>query len=131
MPVRVGIDLVEVDAVREAVRTHRERYLTRIYTEREVADCQTPHGPDHQRLASRFAAKEAALKVLRPDEDAIPWRAIEVRRDGAGWAEIRLTGVAARRAVAAHLGELAVSISHEHGYAAAVVVGELRPPAKS
>ncbi len=126
MTVRVGIDLVDIQDVRDALDLHGARYLERIYTEREVADCQAIEGVDHRRLAARFAAKEATFKVLRPGERAIPWRAIEVRRDAAGRAELSLTGNAARLAADAGLGELALSISHERRFAAAVVLVQMR-----
>ncbi len=106
----VGIDLVEIDDVREALRMHGERYLRRIYTEREIAESRGRP----ERLAERFAAKEAALKALRQADEAIPWRAIEV--DGAS---LRLEGQAAELAGNR---ELALSVCHEGPVAAAVVV---------
>ena len=106
----VGIDLVDIDDVCEALRVHGERYLRRIYTQREIAD--TRGRPE--RLAECFAAKEAALKVLRRQDEAIPWRAIEVRGSS-----LHLEGRAAELAGGM---ELALSVSHEGPVAAAVVV---------
>jgi holo-[acyl-carrier protein] synthase len=105
MPTRVGIDLVSVDAVQDAIRLHAERYLERIYTEGELKDCQTTDGVDPLRLAARFAAKEATLKVLRPGDEEIPWRAIEVLRYPSGWVGLQLSGPAA--SLAASAGRLA------------------------
>ncbi len=122
MPLRVGIDLVSVDSVRDSLRTHADRYLERIFTAREREDCRTDAGIDPERLAARFAAKEATLKVLRPEEQGIPWNTIEVRRHPAGWVELELSGRAAALAAAAGLTELALSISHEDGFATAVVI---------
>ncbi len=122
MPLRVGIDLVAVESVEESVRVHSSRYLQRVYTDREVGDCRTADGVDPERLAARFAAKEAALKVLRPRAGGIPWRAIEVRRHEAGWVELELSGAAAALAAEAGLDDFAVSLSHEGGFASAVVV---------
>jgi len=122
MPTRVGTDLVSVDTVRESIDRHAEHYLRRIYTPREVADCQTPQGIDPERLAGRFAAKEATLKVLRPRDDAIPWNTIEVCRDPCGWVELQLSGPAAALADANGIEELSLSIAHDSGFATAVVV---------
>jgi holo-[acyl-carrier protein] synthase len=120
---RVGIDLLAVERVRESLAAHADRYLGRVYTEREIADCRTPGGIDPQRLAARFAAKEAAVKVLRPARNAaVPWRCIEVCRHDSGAVDLRLTGEAAALAGAAGLGPLALSITHEDGHAGAVVV---------
>jgi holo-[acyl-carrier protein] synthase len=123
--VRVGIDLVSVQAVRESLRTHEDRYLERVYTAREVTECRTADGMDAERLAARFAAKEATLKVLRPRDGGVPWSAIEVLRDPGGWVDLALTGAAAELAEAAGVAELAVSLTHEGGFASAVVVAEL------
>ncbi len=122
---RVGIDLVSVESVRESVREHGARYLKRIYTESELQDCHSPQGIVVERLAARFAAKEATLKVLRPVDEAIPWNTIRVVRRGAGWVEVELSGRAADLATEAGLSDFALSISHEAGYASAVVVAEL------
>jgi holo-[acyl-carrier protein] synthase len=130
MTVRVGIDLVSVQAVQDSLHAHRDSYLSRVYTDREVTDCRTADGMDAERLAARFAAKEAALKVLRPRDGGIPWSAIEVRRDPGGWVEMELSGAAAELAEAAGVAELAVSLSHEGGFASAVVIAELRPSSR-
>jgi holo-[acyl-carrier protein] synthase len=121
----VGIDLVSVDAVREAISMHAERYLQRVYTERELADCASPAGVDAERLAARFAAKEAAVKVLRPGEVGLPLRAIEVRSSAEGWVDLELSGTAAQLAEEEGLRDFALSISHEAGFATAVVVAAL------
>jgi holo-[acyl-carrier protein] synthase len=125
MSSRVGVDLVAVEAVEESIGTHAEHYLTRVYTEREIADCTTPAGVDAQRLAARFAAKEAALKVLRPGEVGLSLREIEVRRQPGGWVELELSGPAAALARDAGLENFAVSLTHEGGYACAVVIADL------
>jgi holo-[acyl-carrier protein] synthase len=122
VPVRAGVDLVSVDSVRDSVEEHGEHYLNRVYTERERRECSTPAGVDPERLAARFAAKEAALKVLRPGSVGVPLSAIEVQRQPGGWVELALTGAAAALAAEIGIQELALSITHEAGYASAVVV---------
>ena len=121
---RVGIDLVSVDDVAASLARFGSRYVERIFTRGEHADCGG--GASAASLAARFAAKEATLKVLRPDGHAIPWTAIEVRRAPGGWCELTLHGAAAARAAAQGLHGLSLSLSHEHGYATAVVVAEER-----
>ena len=46
MGLRVGVDLVSVDSVRESLATHGEHYLRRVYTQREVRDCTGRDGVD-------------------------------------------------------------------------------------
>jgi len=114
VPLRVGIDLVKASTVAEALAEHGEHYLRRVYSDAEIAQCGGPDGaPDPLRLAARFAAKEAAMKVLRPGDAAVPWPSIEVVRDATG----------AELAAAAGLTAFALSLTHEDAYAAAVVVG--------
>lgn len=121
MAVRVGIDLLSVGDVREAIATHDRRYLDRVYTPDEQRDC----AGDPERLAARFAAKEAAIKALRPASEAVPWSDIEVRRDPAGWTDLVLHRAAARLAARDGVTSLAVSLTHDRDRASAVVVIEL------
>ncbi len=123
MSVRVGIDLCAVASVeRTLAAAHGKRYLERVYTEREVEDCRTQAGLDPERLGARFAAKEATLKVLAAGDEGLSLREIEVRREASGRVEVELTGRAAELAESAGIDELSLSLTHEEGFAAAVVV---------
>ena len=120
---RVGIDLVSVESVRESLELHGEHYLRRVFTEQEVADSQSGASVSPERLAARFAAKEAALKALRvPPDEAVPLPSIEVVRHRSGWLDLRVSGRAAELAAAAGITGFAVSVTHEGPFAAAIVV---------
>jgi holo-[acyl-carrier protein] synthase len=111
MPLRVGIDLVKASSIQAALAEHGERYLERVYTAAEREQC----GRDPLRLAARFAAKEATMKVLQPDEnDAVPWSSIEVVRNPGGAPTIALHGPAAALAAAAGLTTFALLSSWGH-----------------
>ena len=129
MSLRVGLDLVSVQTVSDTLSAHGEHYLDRVYSAGEVADCRAGDTVDPQRLAARFAAKEAAFKVLRVGDEAVAWTDVEVVRDASGWVGLSLTGRAATLAEAAGIAELAVSLSHEQGCAAAVVIADIHEPA--
>ena len=62
MIVGIGVDIVKVDRIRRLMGRHGERFLRRIFTEEEIAYCRRCTHPE-QRFATRFAAKEAALKA--------------------------------------------------------------------
>jgi holo-[acyl-carrier protein] synthase len=129
MPIRVGFDLVSVAGVEDQLRAPtRDRYLARVYTEREVAECTTGRGINAERLAARFAAKEATIKVLPPSAKGFALREIEARRSVSGMVEIDLTGTAAALAATAGIIGLSISLTHESGFAGAVVVAEYRQP---
>jgi holo-[acyl-carrier protein] synthase len=123
--IEVGIDLVAVDSVREAINAHATRYLDRVYTRQELADCRAADGTtDVTRLAGRFAAKEATMKVLRVGDEPLPWTSIAVTASAKGAPRVELSGAAATLARQRGVGRVAVSVSHEGALAIAVAVGE-------
>jgi holo-[acyl-carrier protein] synthase len=115
---RVGLDLVSVEAVTEAIATHGDRYLERTYTPEELRDC----GGQPHRLAARFAAKEATMKALDRGDEALPWTSIAVHRDRSGRPTLELTGAAAALAASRGLTRFEVSLTHDGGFGAAIVI---------
>ena len=122
---RVGVDLVRVSRIAESLQQFGEQFLRRVFTADEIAYATAVPALTAERLAARFAAKEAARKALRAP-DGIGWRQIEVRRSPSGACDLVLHDAAAR---AAGTGMTAVSLSHEGDYATAVVlIQETNPP---
>ena len=120
---RVGVDLVEIDAVAATLESALSgRYLSRVYTPAEVRDCTDRNGVNAGRLAARFAAKEAVLKALDVGNRAVPWRTIEVRRQPTGRPAVSLHGAAAAIAREEGIARFALSLTHEAGFASALVV---------
>ncbi|MES2883726.1 MAG: holo-ACP synthase [Pseudomonadota bacterium] len=119
----VGIDLVQVCDVQQALSQHGDVYLKRLYTSDEIEYSRRSASEMPRRLAARFAAKEATLKVLRPTGHWLDWRLIEVTRTEHGHCEIELHGAAAALADEQGIGALSVSFSHENDLAVAVVMG--------
>jgi holo-[acyl-carrier protein] synthase len=126
MPLRVGIDMVSVQEVRDSIAAHGQRYLERVYSAGEVADCSDHGEVNAERLAARFAAKEATFKVLRVGDEPISWREVEVRRERSAAPKLLLTGRVATLADRASIRDLALTLTHERGLAAAVVIAALR-----
>jgi len=124
MALRVGIDLIAVSAVAESLDgAHGDRYLRRVYTDREVEDCRGPSGRvEPERLAARFAAKEAAIKALPGAGEEVALTQIEVIRSQTGDLVLVMSGRAADLFAAAGATASAVSITHDGGFAAATVV---------
>jgi holo-[acyl-carrier protein] synthase len=120
--VLVGVDLTRVAEVAASIERFGDRYLRRLFTEHELSSCRGRPETVAAGLAARFAAKEATIKVLKPEAARPDWRSMEVRRAPSGACEMHLTDYAARLAVAAGITDLAVSLSHEGDLAAAVVV---------
>lgn len=124
MALRVGLDLVEVSTVAESLRgAHREHYIKRVYTDREVDDCRGPSGRiEPERLAARFAAKEAAIKALPGAGEEVRLTQIEVVQDETGGVSLALLGRAAELLTESGAAEIVVSLTHEGGFAAASVI---------
>ncbi|MCO4098126.1 holo-ACP synthase [Gemmatimonas sp.] len=119
---RVGVDLVRVRDVTESVNTFGDRYLQRLFTPAELSYARGDPTRMPERLAARFAAKEATIKALGMAEHEGAWRCIEVIRTASGRCELLLHGRVRVAADALGATSLAISLSHEHEYAAAVVV---------
>lgn len=118
----VGIDIVDIDRIRNSIKNFGDDFLYRVYTESEVEYCMKRRDP-HPSLAARFAAKEAVIKALTTDE-SIPLKDIEVVMSDNGKPGIRPGDALGR--IMAEAGVLGshLSLSHEKRYAIAYVVLE-------
>ena len=118
---RVGLDVVEVSRVRESLHQFGQRYLERLFSENEIRYALQGSAQCAERLAARFAAKEAAIKAFSLSEVGVAWRDIEVCKQADGACRLALHGRAAEQATRLGVTEVALSLSHDGDYAAAVV----------
>lgn len=119
-----GIDLVEVARIERMLSDHGDRFLERVFTLHERGDCDTTPSRRAERLAARFAVKEAALKALGTGwRSGIAWTDVETRLEPSGAPVLRLHGRARELAEEQGLGRWLVSISHAGGLATASVIG--------
>lgn len=122
MIVGLGIDVANIERLRTALERFGERFWQRILTAGERADLATR--PDRAlALAGRFAAKEAAAKALGGQPD-VWWHDIEVRPNARGGPELSFSGNALPHVARLGVSRIFVSITHDAGVAAAVVVLE-------
>ena len=114
-----GVDLIEIERLAGVNPSIRDRFLKRVYTSRELDECEGVNSS----LAGRFAAKEAVAKALGCGIGPIAWREIEILRAESGGPVLHLHGKA--KDMAANLGveSWSVSISHSRTHAVAMVVG--------
>ncbi len=115
----IGIDIIEIGRIEEAVRRWGLRFLQRVYTEAELRLCHNKPSS----LAARFAAKEAVMKTLGTGVNGVSWREIEILSDSRGKPLVCLCGKAHERAKELGLSNLFVSLSDSREYAVAFVVG--------
>jgi len=117
--ISVGVDIIEVERIRAAVVRWEERFSKRVYTEDELELCKG----DPSSLATRFAAKEAVMKVLGTGTNGIKWKEIEILRDGSGKPLVKLYGNARTKLEELHMSEIAISVSDTRDYAVATAIG--------
>jgi holo-[acyl-carrier protein] synthase len=124
MIVGTGIDIAEVPRIQQSIERFGDRFLRRIYTEREIRYCDSKLNRN-ERYAARFAAKEAAMKALGTGwSHGVRWLDCEVVRLPGGRPSIAFHGEAGE--VAARLGvkHAALSLSHTAEQAIAQVILE-------
>ncbi len=119
-----GVDIVEVERIRRAVERYGERFTGRIFTEREADYCRLAPRPE-QRFATRFAAKEAALKALGVGwQKGTRFRDVEVSNDSLGAPSISFGGKAGQISECLGVTRIHVSLSHHKDFAIAHVLLE-------
>jgi holo-[acyl-carrier protein] synthase len=118
----IGIDVVEVGRIASSLEEFGERFVTRIFTERERDYCAAKAKPELH-FAARFAAKEAVAKALGTGiGKEIGWLDMEVVRGDSGEPTMQLSGKALLFCEAHGIREIKISLTHAREYAAANAV---------
>jgi holo-[acyl-carrier protein] synthase len=124
MIVGSGIDIAEVPRIAEAIERHGQRFLHRVFTEGEIAYCDSKANRI-ERYAARFAAKEAGMKALGTGwNHGVRWRDVEVCRQPGGRPTLVFHGKAAEFAAKLGTKNIALSLSHTVEQAIAQVILE-------
>jgi len=112
MIIGTGVDLAEVDRIREACERYGDRFLQRVFTPAEIAYASRKANK-YERFAARFAAKEAGMKAIGTGwRGGVRWQDFEVVNEPSGRPTLRFHGVA--RQVAERLGVKSVQLSLTH-----------------
>lgn len=111
-----GIDIVEIDRIKAAVKQYGNKFLTRIFTDDEIKYCTSFNKLKFPELSVRFAAKEAYSKAIGTGMIGIRWREIEISNDKKGKPFIKIKGKI--------MPNVHVTLSHSKNYAIASVVIE-------
>ena len=122
MKIRTGIDIIEIERVKESIDSTDGRFCERVYTKKEIEYCESKKAQKYQHYAARFAAKEAVLKAisqLLENKFDIEWKEIEILNDESGrpYVNILKKGL--------EIKDIDLSISHCKTYAVANVVAYL------
>jgi holo-[acyl-carrier protein] synthase len=87
MNIKTGIDIIEISRIKESIDNLQDKFINRIYTEKEVEYCESRNKQKYQHYAARFAAKEAVFKAISSfieNKYNIDWKDIEVVNDEEG-----------------------------------------------
>jgi holo-[acyl-carrier protein] synthase len=117
MILRSGIDIIEIERLEATIQRFGGRFLQRVFTARELAECNGSVAS----LSARFAAKEATAKALGCGIGKISWRDVEIRRNPMNQPCLELLGPAQALAEELKLTNWTISLSHSRKNAIAVV----------
>tara|TARA_A100001037_G_scaffold301728_1_gene331862 strand:- start:3937 stop:4311 length:375 start_codon:yes stop_codon:yes gene_type:complete len=113
-----GIDIIEIDRIRNVLLKYGDRFLNKIFTTDEIQYCKG-RAPN---LAGRFAAKEATMKALKTGTRGVSWKDIEVVRAKSGAPSIKLYNRALDRSKSLGIDNITLSFTHSRDYAVASVI---------
>ena len=110
----VGIDIIEIDRIKDSVEKFGEHFLNKIYTESELKYCLNKNSK-YQHLAARFAAKEAVYKALTTGwHEIATWQDIEIFNEPNGMPRVKFKGKL--ESFLSDNKNLKISISHSRDY---------------
>jgi holo-[acyl-carrier protein] synthase len=119
----VGVDIIEIDRIKEAVKKFGSDFLNKVFTDKEISYCSRRKALKYPELAARFAAKEAYSKAigkgiagLGRKNNGVRWKDVEVINNSFGKPLFSIRGNISQNA---H-----VSLSHSRDYAVAFVYVE-------
>ena len=119
MKIKCGVDIIEISRVKESIESLGERFINRVFTEKEIEYCESKNAQKYQHYAARFAAKEATFKALSwklEDKYAICWKDIEVVDNEQGRPSLNIIGMNLD-----DIENIYISLSHCKEYAVANV----------
>jgi holo-[acyl-carrier protein] synthase len=117
-----GIDLVDFPRIESMIERHGERFLNRVFTQREQSDAEAAYNRI-EKLAGRFAGKEAVMKLLGTGwRGKIAWTDIEIVNSAMGQPVVEISGEVRRIAEASGIGRITMSITHTANFAIASAV---------
>ena len=120
MVIGLGIDIIEIDRIKDSIENYGEKFLSKIFTPAEINYCQNKANK-FQHFAARFAAKEAVYKALATGwQEVLSWQDIEIFNESTGMPQVSMRG-----RLKEFLGEdksLKISISHSNNYVTCVAI---------
>ena len=122
MKIRTGVDIIEIERVKNSIEETGGKFCEKVYTKREIEYCESKKTQKYQHYAARFSAKEAIFKAISLDlknKYDIDWKDIEILNDESGRPYVNIL----KQDI--EINSIDISISHCKEYAVASVVAVL------
>ena len=119
MHILCGTDIIEIERIKKSIERNGENFLNLIYTEAEIAYCESKKNAKYSHYAGRFAAKEAiykAVSTLLPERFGISWKDAQIINDKNGNPKVEFLKIEFEQ-----IKSIDISISHCKEYAVATV----------
>jgi holo-[acyl-carrier protein] synthase len=126
MAIYCGVDIVEIDRIRQSFETIGDNFRDRVFTEAEIAYCEGRKASRFESYAARFAAKEAVSKAFGTGIGGLGWKDIEILNDDKGKPYVVLSESAKDIFEKMKGLGISLSLSHSRQYAVAYAVLEAR-----
>ena len=119
MKIKCGTDIIEISRIKQSIEKLGDTFIKKIYTEDEIAYCESKGKQKYQHYAARFSAKEAAFKAISSeltDKYSLDWKDYEVSVGIEGKPYITIKGINME-----NIESIDISLSHCKEHAIAVV----------
>lgn len=120
MKISCGTDIIEISRIKNSIDNLGESFIKKVYTEDEIAYCESKNKQKYQHYAARFAAKEAMFKAISQNLNTkydLDWKNYEVKCDENGRPKVHIIGLDLT-----NIENIDISLSHCKEYATANVV---------
>lgn len=121
MKILIGTDIVEVSRIKQNIEKHKDHFLDKIYTEKEIEYCESKNIQKYQSYAVRFSAKEAIYKAIGSYINTeYSWKDFEIINDNMGRPTVKI------HLEIKDLEDIDISLSHCKEYAVAYVMAKFK-----
>ena len=120
MVIGIGIDIIEIERIKNSIDRFGDGFLNKIYTKNELEYCLAKHNK-YQHLAARFAAKEAIYKAIATGWGKhATWKSMEISNEPNGMPIVKFIGKL--KEFLADDKDIKISISHSENYVTCVAI---------
>ncbi len=120
LKIKCGVDIIEISRIKESIENIGDRFLKKVYTEKEIKYCESKGKQKYQHYAARFAGKEAIYKAISENLDnkyELNWQDYEILNNEKGRPYVCISEKYKK-----NIENIDISISHCKQYAVANVV---------